>query len=486
MVDLRQFIEEFKTSPYYNLMLKDAPSKVLAVYVGGSLAWGTQTEYSDIDLIMLTTGGKYVNSLYDKKHFLKWKGIKVHWYAVPVSYYFGKEEVASMWDNAGRLTIHQLGSTAFLYKSPAHLNQINKLIEISKETARLNACNLFNALLSGRAWPKKQYFLTLCAYLILSQPLDLGLLTDLSKRRHLTCQLGGHPAKVQDDLAQEQIRHCQSYMESHPVDVEASLNRLYTEYLSAPPTLLCKHNFGEYAQIWNPWYGCHKVSEGCANCYIRPVSIPANRYCPPRFKEAPAGNFVSVCLQSDFFLEEADSYRPQVWEVIKNHPNRIFLIITKRVGRIKECLPDDWRGGYDNVILCATIENQKRADERLPVFLGIPTKHRWITCSPLLESIDITKYLKTGLIEHVEATGERDASANARPTKYEWSQDLSRQCSEAGVRFTQLYLGSNFIMPNGQILQEWAEWYRCKLAESLDLSYYKPITFQLANTKITY
>ena len=20
--------------------------------------------------------------------------------------------------------------------------------------------------------------------------------------------------------------------------------------------------------IWNPWHGCHKVSEGCAHCYM--------------------------------------------------------------------------------------------------------------------------------------------------------------------------------------------------------------------------
>ena len=20
--------------------------------------------------------------------------------------------------------------------------------------------------------------------------------------------------------------------------------------------------------IWNPWHGCHKISPGCANCYV--------------------------------------------------------------------------------------------------------------------------------------------------------------------------------------------------------------------------
>ena len=22
------------------------------------------------------------------------------------------------------------------------------------------------------------------------------------------------------------------------------------------------------SRIWNPWHGCHRVSEGCTNCYV--------------------------------------------------------------------------------------------------------------------------------------------------------------------------------------------------------------------------
>ena len=45
-----------------------------------------------------------------------------------------------------------------------------------------------------------------------------------------------------------------------------------------------------------------------------------------------------------------------------------FFILTKRAERLKECLPDNWGDGYENVILNVTCENQKRADERIPLF----------------------------------------------------------------------------------------------------------------------
>ena len=36
--------------------------------------------------------------------------------------------------------------------------------------------------------------------------------------------------------------------------------------------------------IWNPWHGCHKISPGCANCYVyrRDESIGKTRPLSPR------------------------------------------------------------------------------------------------------------------------------------------------------------------------------------------------------------
>jgi protein gp37 len=110
---------------------------------------------------------------------------------------------------------------------------------------------------------------------------------------------------------------------------------------------------------------------------------------------------------TDLFLENADHLRSNVWQTIKAHPEIIFEIITKRVERIEACLPEDWGDGYENVIFCVSVENQRRADERIPLLQKIPAKHKWITCSPLLEEINIQKYLDEGFIEHVECCGEK-------------------------------------------------------------------------------
>ena len=65
-----------------------------------------------------------------------------------------------------------------------------------------------------------------------------------------------------------------------------------------------------------------------------------------------------------------------------------FFMITKRPERILQCLPEDWGDGYENVTICCTMENQRRVDERLPIYRELPIRHKSIICEPLLESID--------------------------------------------------------------------------------------------------
>ena len=249
-----------------------------------------------------------------------------------------------------------------------------------------------------------------------------------------------------------------------------------------------KHNFGPDTKIWNAWRGCRKISEGCKNCYVQPANTFIDIYEGMDLSDCRPGQVITLTLFSDFFLAEADPLRPSVWAKIKKYKNLIFVIVTKRVQRIQQCLPSDWGDGYDNVVICATAENQKRADQRLPLFLKLPIKHKWITCSPMLEPIDLSEYLKTGEIEHVECTGERcsEGITQIRPTKYAWVHDLAQQCVAANVRFTMQYLGHNFEMPDGEIQKDHSKWFRSKPGEDLNLNYYKPITFKLKDLEITY
>ena len=185
-----------------------------------------------------------------------------------------------------------------------------------------------------------------------------------------------------------------------------------------------------------------------------------------------------VSLSTDFFLEEADTYRSAAWRTIKAHPDLIFLLITKRIERVEDCLPEDWGEGYENVVISATVENQLRADERLPILYELPAKHKWITCSPLLENIDITAYLNLNFIEHVECCGEKGDASVIRETRYEWVKALSDQCKTHGVRFSFMQIGHKF-MCNGKTYAENCVCYQSQIATILDLDNYVSMKFNL-------
>lgn len=208
---------------------------------------------------------------------------------------------------------------------------------------------------------------------------------------------------------------------------------------------------------WNPWHGCRKISEGCANCYVyrtdakydkdsrdvkktKSFDLPIRKNRAKQYKIV-GGETVYTCFTSDFLLEEADEWRISAWEMIRERKDLNFMFITKRIDRFHVNLPDDWGDGYDNVAVGCTCENQARADFRLPIFLSLPVKHRYIICSPLLGDIDLTPYLASG-IEKVVAGGE--SGGGARVCEYEWILDLRRQCEQRGVPFWFQQTGAKF------------------------------------------
>ncbi len=213
--------------------------------------------------------------------------------------------------------------------------------------------------------------------------------------------------------------------------------------------------------IWNPWHGCRKISEGCKNCYMyyldkkysdangAIIYKSKNNFEYPLKKDRQgeykikAGEQIRVCMTSDFFLEEADEWRMQAWDIIKKRSDVKFFILTKRANRIKSNLPSDWNEGYENVILNVTAENQKRADERIPILLDIKAKHKGVMVAPFIDKVDIEKYLKTGQIEQVICGGENyDGS---RICNFDWVKKLSKDCIDNNVTFCFMETGTNFV-----------------------------------------
>jgi protein gp37 len=211
--------------------------------------------------------------------------------------------------------------------------------------------------------------------------------------------------------------------------------------------------------IWNPWHGCRKVSEGCEHCYMyfldaqrggdgsRIYRTKAGFDYPVQRDRAGAykiksGELIRVCMTSDFFLEEADAWRDEAWDLIRRRPDVKFFLLTKRAERIRACLPPDWGDGWDNVMLNVTAENDRRARQRIPVLLGTPAKHRGVMCAPLVGEVDLAPYLSTGMLEQVICGGEN--YDGARVCRYGWVKRLSDQCRAADVTFAFIETGTVF------------------------------------------
>lgn len=150
---------------------------------------------------------------------------------------------------------------------------------------------------------------------------------------------------------------------------------------------------------------------------------------------------VYTCFSTDFLIEEADEWRDDCWKMIKERQDCTFLFLTKRIERFMQCIPDDWNDGYENVVVCCTVENQKNADYKLGIFCKLPIKYKCITAQPLLEHISIEKYLDN--VELVVVGGESDR--NARLLDYSWVLDIREQCIRKNVSFEFRQCGTHFI-----------------------------------------
>lgn len=208
--------------------------------------------------------------------------------------------------------------------------------------------------------------------------------------------------------------------------------------------------------VWNPWRGCKRCSEGCLYCYIhkgdakrgvvtsdivktKDFDKPVLRMKSGAYKMK--SGLVYLCFTTDFLIEEADEWRRECWSMIKERQDCVFLFLTKRIERFMDCIPEDWGDGYDNVVVCCTVENQKNVEKKLSVFQTLPIKHKRIIAQPLLEKVELEAYLDG--MEAVVVGGESDR--NARTLAYDWVLDIREQCIRKSVDFEFRQCGTHFL-----------------------------------------
>jgi len=164
---------------------------------------------------------------------------------------------------------------------------------------------------------------------------------------------------------------------------------------------------------WNPSTGCSKVSPGCAHCYAEtltaryagspgwpaefkpwtPANAAENVVLHPDRLEAPFSwktpRRVFVDSMSDLFHENIMyEFRALVFDVMRLAQQHQFQVLTKRPAIMREFVKaykaETGHGPLPNVWLGVTVENQRWADERIPILLDTPAAVRFVSAEPLL------------------------------------------------------------------------------------------------------
>jgi protein gp37 len=203
--------------------------------------------------------------------------------------------------------------------------------------------------------------------------------------------------------------------------------------------------------------GCTRVSEGCVNCYAEALdrkrfSQFGGAHWGPRAKRhiladstwknpvkwdkdaAKEGTRKRVfcCSLADAFEDVDDGQLERLWALIRVTPNLDWQLLTKRPENIARMLPADWSDGWPNVWLGATVENQRRADERIPILRRLPAVVRFLSCEPLLEPIGLDL---AGIGWVIVGAESGPFKRPLRPMELDWVRSLRDQCLTAGARF---------------------------------------------------
>lgn len=180
---------------------------------------------------------------------------------------------------------------------------------------------------------------------------------------------------------------------------------------------------------WSPTVGCTKVTPGCDNCYAEKITerfhgkgsfaevkLHHDRLDAPLHWRKPRRVFVNS-MSDLFHAAVPDVFIAQVWAVMAATPRHTYQILTKRHGRMRSLLCDDafhgevagiasglaikgvspgtgfaGRSVLPNVWLGVSVEDQKRADLRIPALLETPAAVRFLSCEPLIGPVDLGRY----------------------------------------------------------------------------------------------
>jgi len=198
-------------------------------------------------------------------------------------------------------------------------------------------------------------------------------------------------------------------------------------------------------ESWNPTHGCSRVSDGCTNCYAEARSFgrwghtdypwtaehaaenveenPHKLEEPYRLNEPQR---VFVDSMSDLFHSEiSEEYIREVFAVMRNCPEHVFQVLTKRPGRAAH-MTLQWP---ENVWIGTSVEDE-RVTERLDLLRDVKAETRFVSFEPLI-----------GPIEAPDLTGFAwaivggESGPDRREMAHEWVWPIKEACREQDIAF---------------------------------------------------
>ncbi len=214
----------------------------------------------------------------------------------------------------------------------------------------------------------------------------------------------------------------------------------------------------------NPWLGCQEVSPGCDHCYAATLASTRMGYNdngrthpviwgPPRTtprhvtgaatwsqplrwnrdaQQEGRQHRVFCASMADIFEfhPQLDEPRARLWDLVEATPHLDWQLLTKRPMNILRMVPASWRAGLPaNVWIGTSVEDQERANLRIPHLVRVPARVRFLSCEPLLGPVDLTPWLDE--LHWVITGGE--SGPRARSLDPDWVRGLRDQCQTAGV-----------------------------------------------------
>lgn len=206
---------------------------------------------------------------------------------------------------------------------------------------------------------------------------------------------------------------------------------------------------------FNPWIGCQEVSPACDNCYAR-VQNNRRKWVngwgpdgerrltkrwrdPIKFdREAKADGvrrrLFCASLSDVFDNAVPTQWRADLWKLIASTPNLDWQLLTKRPQNIAKMLPENWGGGWPNVWLGTSAENQEEYDRRRMHLLRIPAVVHFFSVEPMLSPVIRDLANERGKNVWYICGGE-SAKGIHRPMDLAWARKLRDSCRETSTPF---------------------------------------------------